>query len=84
LKNIIEKSVIEEKLEELELELMKLEQELDNRILSKNIEEDLMKQAVQIDCQLSNVMSKVPTNQETPLKNDKYQHYPFPIIATNL
>jgi len=82
MKNMIEKSVIEEKLAELEYELLKLEMALDNRVTSTITENKMMEKANQIDRQLTAVSNESITNKAHH-KQDHYKQYQFPIAASN-
>lgn len=83
MKNMIEKSVIEEKLAELENELMKLEMVLDNHKNSAFTEKELLEKVNRIDHQLTTI-SNVSITNEAHHKQDHYKQYPFPIAATNV
>ncbi len=82
MKNMIEKSVIEEKLAELEKELGKLEKAIDLHTTSTIFENKILDKINQIDSQLTSLSNKSLTNK-AHLKHDHYKHYQFPIAATN-
>lgn len=83
MKNMIEKSVIEEKLAELENELIKLEMALDNHKTPMVTGNKIMEKVNQIDCQLASI-SKPSITSKAHHKQDHYKKYPFPIAATNV
>ncbi len=80
---MIEKSVIEEKLAELENELMKLEMVLDNHREPASKENEIMKKVDQIDRHLTTISKSSITNKAHH-KQDHYKQYQFPIAAPNV
>ena len=82
MKNMIEKSVIEEKLAELENELIKLEMVLDNQKRPVITENEILEKVNQIDHQLTTI-SKASITSNAHHKQDHYKQYQFPIAATN-
>ncbi|QGQ46652.1 hypothetical protein [Metabacillus sediminilitoris] len=86
MKNIIEKSVIVGKLAELEQELFALEGVFLEKISTQKMEMKLEEDALQIDKQLTEMISRVDRDREAHLNNDNNQFHAscFPFIATNL
>lgn len=82
MKNMIEKSVIEEKLAELETELIKLEMALDHHKTPAKLENKIMEKVNQIDRQLTSI-SKASITNKAHHKQDHYKQYQFPVAATN-
>lgn len=87
MKNIIDKSVIESKLVELEAELLALEDVFKGKLSTDKIEYQLIDDANHIEQQLSEIISCLDTERETHLQNDRYHtsHAScFPYIASNV
>jgi hypothetical protein len=86
MKKIIEKSVIEGKLAELEEEILTLEEAFMDKVSINKIELQLQEDAYHIDQQLTEIISCLGTEKETHLKNDTYQSHAscFPFVATNV
>ncbi|OAS86297.1 MULTISPECIES: hypothetical protein [Metabacillus] len=86
MKNIIDKSVIEGKLAELEQELMALEEVFIAKVSTNKMEIKLREDASRIDLQLTELISCLSIEKETQLKNDSYQSHAscFPFVATNI
>ncbi|MGM7721961.1 hypothetical protein [Metabacillus sp. Hm71] len=86
MKNIIEKSVIEGKLAELEHELFVLEEAMKEKVSTEKMERKLMEDASQIDQHLTEIISCLDIQQETKQKNDTYRAHAscFSIAAPNI
>ncbi|KKI88750.1 hypothetical protein WQ54_30030 [Bacillus sp. SA1-12] len=86
MENIIEKSVIEGKLAELEQELFALEKAFKEKAAIENMERKLMEDASQIDQHLTEIISCLDIQKETQRKNDTYRTHAscFSIAAPNI
>jgi hypothetical protein len=86
MKNIIDKSVIEGKLAELEQDLLALEERFVDKVSTNMMDHKLENDAFKIDQQLSEMIFRISLERETHLKNDNYQSQAscFPFVATNL
>lgn len=86
MKNIIDKTVIEGKLAELESELLALENAFNEKLSPNKIEYQLIDDANHIEQQLTEIMSCLDTERETHLQNDRRTSHAscFPYIASNV
>lgn len=86
MKKIIEKTVIEAKLAELERELVSLEQVFMDKVESEKVGIQLQNDAYQINRKLNNMISQIDA-KELPHKDNGFKPSPascFPIVATNM
>lgn len=86
MKNIVEKSVIIRELAELEQEIFALEKVLKNKVSTKKMSQNIIEDTARIDQQLTEIISFLDREKDTPLKKDNDHSYAsvFPFIATNV